>query len=272
MPRVKNTINYTEPECLALCAEVQSILPLGMHGWEKVAAAYAIEAKTKGWPVRDHESLKRKFNALANTKKPTGDPTCPDSVRQAKRLQYSIETKANTGLADQDEPEPEFEGDDIDGGELGEVSNTPISNVPHVSATPVDISRISSPPRTPLTQGASTLHQIPESRPNNRVTSQISDLVGILKDSKGNSGAVGDLVGRVAALEIESRNMKDEINKVHSEGRDEIRRVQTDAREEIHRVHAEMRSDIQRTQEMAQQAMAAAEGSRIALGILKSVK
>ena len=35
---------------------------------------------------RTHETLKRKFASLHNHKKPTGDPTCPPHVRNAKRI------------------------------------------------------------------------------------------------------------------------------------------------------------------------------------------
>lgn len=75
MPQGPNIKNYTEEQCLALCAEVRTVLPIGMNQWAKVAASYAVEAKDHGWPEHDRDSLKRKFEGLANTRKPTG--TCP---------------------------------------------------------------------------------------------------------------------------------------------------------------------------------------------------
>ncbi len=43
--------------------------------------------------IRDLESLRNKFKQLKNTKKPTGDPTCPVIVITAKRIMKKIEEK-----------------------------------------------------------------------------------------------------------------------------------------------------------------------------------
>ena len=42
---------------------------------------------------RDQDSLKNKFDKLANIKKKTGDPTCPEPVRRAKRIARAIQNK-----------------------------------------------------------------------------------------------------------------------------------------------------------------------------------
>ncbi len=66
----------------------------GGYMWERVADLY--NQKTgKFQPFRDVDSLKNKFKGLKNTKKPTGDPTCPEYVKRAKRLQQEIELSAN---------------------------------------------------------------------------------------------------------------------------------------------------------------------------------
>ena len=40
----------------------------------------------ENYPGRTLDSIRRKFNSLANHKKPTGDPNCPPAVRRAKRI------------------------------------------------------------------------------------------------------------------------------------------------------------------------------------------
>lgn len=72
MPRGKQTKNYAEEESTALCAEVQHILPISQNDWERVASRFALTAKENGWPVRDRDSVKRKFGILSTSKKPTG--------------------------------------------------------------------------------------------------------------------------------------------------------------------------------------------------------
>jgi hypothetical protein len=62
--------------------------------WERVADRY--NQKTGRFaPFRDVDSLKNKFRGLKNTKKPTGDPTCPEYVKRAKKLQKEIEESVN---------------------------------------------------------------------------------------------------------------------------------------------------------------------------------
>lgn len=43
-------------------------------------------ARCERQPKRDIDSLRAKFDKLANTKKPTGDPSCPDNMQQAKQI------------------------------------------------------------------------------------------------------------------------------------------------------------------------------------------
>ena len=43
-------------------------------------------------PDRNADALKSKFKTLKNTRKPTGDLTCPADVRRTKHLQRDIET------------------------------------------------------------------------------------------------------------------------------------------------------------------------------------
>lgn len=60
-------------------------------------------------PVRDVESVREKFDRLTKTKKSTGDPSCPASVRRAKHISKDILSKVNAvsvGDESLDEVEP----------------------------------------------------------------------------------------------------------------------------------------------------------------------
>jgi hypothetical protein len=61
----------------------------------QVHSEYNAEMGRRGMPQRDHDSLKQKFKALRNTRKPTGDPFCPPHVVRAKQLQREIEARCS---------------------------------------------------------------------------------------------------------------------------------------------------------------------------------
>jgi hypothetical protein len=50
---------------------VEDLLPSGQQQWDQLAIEYHT-LKSKDLPVRNVESLRRKFNQLKNVKKPTG--------------------------------------------------------------------------------------------------------------------------------------------------------------------------------------------------------
>ncbi len=81
--------------------------PFGQADWEHIDLEFNRErAKNLPNPVaRDSESLKNKFEALRNVRKPAGDhPTCPVEVKRAKRIQRLVENKisvANFGNVEQ---------------------------------------------------------------------------------------------------------------------------------------------------------------------------
>ena len=56
--------------------------------------AYGVWDEDLGYPARDTEMLKRKFEPLVNESKPTGSPSCPQSVRRAKLISRSILNRA----------------------------------------------------------------------------------------------------------------------------------------------------------------------------------
>jgi len=101
--------NYTSMDIGALLDIVGEILPLGANMWAEVASEYALWAETSGRPPRDQDSLKGKFDKLANTKKDTGNPSCPPEVRRAKHISRDILGScyaASAGDGDAMEPLP----------------------------------------------------------------------------------------------------------------------------------------------------------------------
>ncbi len=98
----------------------EEILPGGPNEWCQVAAAFNLNRP----PLvvsRDEDSLRNKFKALKNVRKPTGDPTCPPDVRRAKRIQKLIEAKVGVaGLDDGVEEEVVEEGGDGEEEEIGD--------------------------------------------------------------------------------------------------------------------------------------------------------
>ncbi len=74
-------LGYTDIELQALLDIVEEVLPRSPNEWEEVSRRHV-----ENYPGRTLDSIRRKFNALANHKKPTGDPHCPPTVRRAKRI------------------------------------------------------------------------------------------------------------------------------------------------------------------------------------------
>ncbi|ETV67581.1 hypothetical protein H257_16307 [Aphanomyces astaci] len=86
--------------------KVESIIPMGKNAWRKVEIEFNTAAS--GFPHRDAESLKRKYQQLRNNPKPTGDPECPMDVRRAKWIVRDIDNKADV-LALEDDCEEDDE-------------------------------------------------------------------------------------------------------------------------------------------------------------------
>ncbi|KAG6948399.1 hypothetical protein JG687_00015498 [Phytophthora cactorum] len=72
----------TEIDRKCIVIYLEDRLPFGSEQWFGLASAYNIQLPS-GWPARDGDSLKRKFMALKNKRKPTGDPDCPSEVKRA---------------------------------------------------------------------------------------------------------------------------------------------------------------------------------------------
>ncbi|KAF1776560.1 hypothetical protein PC129_g23738 [Phytophthora cactorum] len=76
---------WSAPETLYMLGLVEQILPFGSNQWNAVQLQYNT-GLPNGFSTRDAESIKRKFYALKNTRTPTGDPSCPADIAQAKRV------------------------------------------------------------------------------------------------------------------------------------------------------------------------------------------
>ena len=73
---------WTDPEVHRMLDLAEYSLPLGSNDWERVQSEYHQDLPA-GWGKRDVDTIKRKFKALRNIRKPTGDPDCPETVKRA---------------------------------------------------------------------------------------------------------------------------------------------------------------------------------------------
>lgn len=75
---------YTQPDIDALLDCVEYVQPLGGNHWLQVAEYFNDWAVENYRLRRDDSPLRGNFDKLFGTKKPTGDPRCPNHVRRAK--------------------------------------------------------------------------------------------------------------------------------------------------------------------------------------------
>ncbi|KAI9322020.1 hypothetical protein BDR26DRAFT_904465 [Obelidium mucronatum] len=69
--------------------EKLDVKPAGANGWDRVAELFDSRAFRTN---RNGDQCKNIFRNLLKYRKPTGDPNCPHSVREAKRVQHEIES------------------------------------------------------------------------------------------------------------------------------------------------------------------------------------
>jgi hypothetical protein len=74
---------FSVAEIDCLLEIIEDVLPIGPDDWDIVTERHVSFYPGLG---RSRDSLRRKFSSLYNHKKPTGDPTCPAYVRNAKRI------------------------------------------------------------------------------------------------------------------------------------------------------------------------------------------
>jgi hypothetical protein len=93
MPPKKRGFKFTSHELESLAEVVADIIPMSNTDWDNI-----LEIHVENFPGlnRTSDSLKRKFQEMARTKIPTGDPNCPNHIRLAKRAYYKL-IKASDG-------------------------------------------------------------------------------------------------------------------------------------------------------------------------------
>ena len=101
--------NYNTEDVTALLDCVEEVEPLGSNHWAIVATRFREWSVDNERPERELDSLRNKFDKLANSKKKTGNPSCPEPVRRAKRIARAIQNKCAAmtleGSSDEEETE-----------------------------------------------------------------------------------------------------------------------------------------------------------------------
>jgi hypothetical protein len=90
--RVGSGPRFVEQELVHLNEAIGRILPLGSDEWNQVADEHSELYPTLNRTV---DSLRRKFKEMCGAQVPTGDPTCPPHIREAKRLYYLIQERSD---------------------------------------------------------------------------------------------------------------------------------------------------------------------------------
>ncbi|CDF39445.1 unnamed protein product [Chondrus crispus] len=111
--------NYSREDVTALLDFVEEVEPLGSNHWAIVARKFRKWAEDNERPEREFESLRNKFDKLCNSKKKTGNPSCPDPVRRAKGIGRAIQNKCaamkREGSSDEEDNGSRIEGESGDG-------------------------------------------------------------------------------------------------------------------------------------------------------------
>jgi hypothetical protein len=131
--------NFNDEDKEFLITLLEEIRPVGPEIWDQVVSRYNDEyAEPNQKTTRDKDGLRTQYYKMYKTAKPTGDPTCSDYVRRAKKLKREIEDEvAMTGIDDDDsesvasdveadeepEPEPASEANNADNVEDNAESN-----------------------------------------------------------------------------------------------------------------------------------------------------
>jgi len=134
--------NYSTMDVSSLLDFVDEVQPLGANMWSLVEQKFNEWAKSVGRPTREEGSLKSKFDKMANTKKSTGDPSCPPEIRRAKHVARDLLAAAQAAVLGDDggseepseeEHADEDESDDVTGAAADGIevqTNTPAARLP----------------------------------------------------------------------------------------------------------------------------------------------
>jgi hypothetical protein len=80
---------------VALIEVVKEHLPLGSQEWGYVLKRYNTDAANNKRAICEQESIKLKFQALVKHTKPTGNPSCPSHIQEAKLTQQAMDNQAH---------------------------------------------------------------------------------------------------------------------------------------------------------------------------------
>lgn len=110
-PTRAGSLNYSPEYIISLLDAVSDVETLGANHWAVVDGNYASWANTNERPRRDQESLKNTFDEFENSKKKTGDPSCPSPVRRAKHVARAIQKKCAARILGTSDEEDDENGD-----------------------------------------------------------------------------------------------------------------------------------------------------------------
>jgi hypothetical protein len=99
--RGQGNINHTTEEC---CHFIQMALthpPVGGSDWQMLAEEHSKHETYRKYN-RDGKSLRRKYQQLARTKAPTGDPNIPEHIMLAYELKAAIADRMELGKGSED--------------------------------------------------------------------------------------------------------------------------------------------------------------------------
>ena len=121
---------YSTQEVDHLLDALREHLPIGPEEWDLVGTEHI---KTWGENGRDTTSLRRKFNQLVKQKMGTGDPNCPQHVREAKRIMISIRQKSELDTCEPESKDDNLGFDEETEADFEERAPVPIVSVPNTS-------------------------------------------------------------------------------------------------------------------------------------------
>ena len=109
-PKIGRRKAYKEDEISYLVKMVDRYLPYSQNMWDSLAEKFNQKFPKK---KREGKDLKSKFKVLKNVLKPTGGPSIPINVLNAKRAQVKIERRQEVALMSGLQSEQEEEDEEL---------------------------------------------------------------------------------------------------------------------------------------------------------------
>ena len=82
--------NYSTEDVHALLGICSDVEPLGFNMWTMVEGQFCAWADAPDRPHPDGDTLRAKFDKIANARKKTGGPSSPTEIRRAKKIARKI--------------------------------------------------------------------------------------------------------------------------------------------------------------------------------------